>query len=386
MARLRLRPFVARDAAEVAAIAARAYPYSRWPSQAARAAYFVEIFLHNPWQDPELPSWVAQDEVGIVGFMGVLARRMLHRAQQIRVAVGCQLMVDPARPCGFAGLELLRRYFSGPQDLSVADGANEASRQCWEAVGGAASPLHSLHWVRLLRPAQGVLQLAASRPALRSVSALAKPFAALADACGMRLAPSQPGPGLREELLDAAGLVAALHEHRSAFTLRPHYEVASLEWLLGQVHAKQRRCGPLQSGLLRERDGRIAGWFLYYLDSSMSQVLQVGARRERVAAVLDSLFEHARLRGAVAIQGRVEPHLANGLRGKRCLLMSRSTATLVHARDPGLLVPFFRGDALFTRLDGEWWTRFSGDDGPVVSAQGLLARSKKQKLRPLPAS
>jgi hypothetical protein len=77
--------------------------------------------------------------------------------------------------------------------------------------------------------------------------------------------------------------------------------------------------------------------------------------------VLQQLFEHARAQGAVAIQGRLEPNLAQGLQGRRCLLQSRGIATLVHARDPGLLLPFFRGDALFTRLDGEWWTRFHGE-------------------------
>jgi hypothetical protein len=377
--RLRVREFAARDAAPVAALHARAYPHSRWPSLDARAAYFREVLLQNPWVDPELPSWVAEDGEGIAGFMGVIARPMRFGSRTIRVAVACQLMVDPDRPTGFAALELIRRYFSGPQDLCVADGANEASRQCWEAAGGAASPLHSLHWVRLLRPAQGALQLAASRPGLRALSVLARPFAALADACGMRVSSSQR-EALRPEALDAAALAAAMHELRGAFSLRPRYEAASLAWLLGQAQAK-RRYGPLHGGVLRERGGRLAGWFLYYLNSEMSQVLQVGARRERSGAVLEHLFGHAREQGAVAIQGRLEPSLAQGLHGRRCLLQSRGIATLVHARDPGLLVPFFRGDALFTRLDGEWWTRFDGEPAQPAAAN-LSSRTSEAVKRP----
>jgi hypothetical protein len=380
LSRLRLRPFTAPDAAAVAALHARAYPRSRWPSLAARAAYFRELLLQNPWADAELPSWVAEDREGIAAFLGIIPRPMHFGARKIRVAVACQLMVDPARRSGLAALELLRRYFAGPQDLSIADGANDASRQCWEAAGGAASPLHSLHWVRLLRPAQGALQLAASRPGLRALGALARPFAAIADAC---MSARRPKPLLCEPL-DGAALAQAMQELRGAFSLRPRYDPHSAAWLLAQAGAK-RRHGPLQGALLREAGGRAAGWFLYYLNCRMSQVLQIGSRRERAGDVLEQLFEHARAQGAVAIQGRLEPNLAQALQGRRCLLQQRGIATLVHARDPGLLVPFFRGDALFTRLDGEWWTRFEGDSGEAsheAFKASLPADAKKAALRP----
>jgi hypothetical protein len=288
-------------------------------------------------------------------------------------------MVEPGRPTGLAALELIRRYFAGPQDLCVADGANEASRQVWEAAGGAASPLHSLHWTRLLRPAQGALQLAASRPRLGALGALARPFAALADAC----MPVRKARALQHEPLDAAALARAADALRGAFTLRPCYDAASAAWLLAQAQEK-RRYGPLQGAVLRE-NGRPAGWFLYYLNSRVSQVLQVGARRERAGLVLEHLFQHARQQGAVAISGRLEPNLAQGLQGRRCLLQSRGIATLVHARDPGLLVPFFRGDALFTRLDGEWWTRFEGEaaePSPTVFTSSTSQPVKRPALTP----
>jgi hypothetical protein len=381
MGRLRLRAFEPQDVPEVAALQARVNPHYRWPSDAARAAYLREILLDNPWCDPELPSWVAEDGEGIVGFLGVIARRMRFGARPIRVAVSCQLMVDPARRTSLAALELMRRFFLGPQDLSVADGPNDAARRCWEAAGGIASPLHSLHWVRLLSPAQGALQLAASWPRLRTMTRLAAPFAALADACGLRISPAASQGSLREEAIDAESLATAIEHHRAAYVLRPHYDAATLEWLLGQVRAK-RRYGLMQGCLLRDSGGRVAGWFLYYLNRRMSQVLQVGAQRERVGATLECLFEHARSRGAVALQGRLEPHLANGLQGKQCLLQQRGAGMLLHARDSSLLLPFFRGDALFTRLDGEWWTRFSGDDAPPAD-EARVSKSRKEKLRPL---
>jgi hypothetical protein len=326
------------------------------------------MLFHNPWHDADLPSWVAVHGETIAGFAGVLPRRMQYDERPVRVAVGCQFMVDPQRRHSLAALELLKRFFGGPQEISIADGANEASRALWVAAGGCSSPLHNLHWVRLLRPAQGALQLAPRR--LRGFSALAAPFAALADACLPRR--RTPGTPWREEELDAAGLAAALHEHRGVFALRPQYDEASADWLLRQARAKQRH-GLLQGCALRERGGRVAGWFLYYLSSGMSQVVQLGARHDRVPAVLDSLFEHARTRGAVAIQGRLEPHMASGLQGKSCLLQTRGTRTLLHAHRAPVLLPFYRGDAFFSRLDGEWWTRFSG--GPATPAPRAFLRS-----------
>jgi hypothetical protein len=97
--------------------------------------------------------------------------------------------------------------------------------------------------------------------------------------------------------------------------------------------------------------------------------------------VLEHLFQHARDHGAVAITGRLEPNLARALQGRRCLLQSRGIATLVHARDPGLLVPFFRGDALFTRLDGEWWTRFDGEPAQPAAAN-FSSRTSEAVKRP----
>jgi hypothetical protein len=379
---LRVRAFTAADAGAVAALHARAYPARSWPSEAACAAYFRELLLHNPWADAEMPSWVAEDEAGVAGFMGVMTRRMRFAARPIRVAVACQLMVDPGRPTGFAALELMRRYFAGPQDLSVADGANDAARRCWEACGGLASPLHTLHWVRLLRPARGLLHLAGGR----ALNLLGGPFAALADAC-LRFGPHVQS-GLREEPLEAAGLTEVLRRLRSVFALRPDYEVWDLEWLLSQARAK-RRHGELHGALLRDRGGRAAGWFLYYLNGAVSKVLSVGGGRSELPGVLEALFEHARARGAAALEGRLEPHVAPALKGKRCLLQNRGISTLLHSRDPALLVPFLRGDALFTRLEGEWWTRFNGEPAPApqrtpreLAQKTPAARKRKVALTP----
>jgi hypothetical protein len=363
----RIEPFRAEDAPAVAALHAQAFPEAPWSSEAARAAYFRDVLLGSPWSDPALPSLVARDGERLAGFFGVMPRRMRCGERSLRVAVGCQFMVDPRCRDGLLALRLMRAFLAGPQDLSVADGANEASRALWVAAGGISSALQELHWLLLLRPAQSLWQRAARRrPAL---GALGAPLAALADACVARLLAAAPDRALRREPLDARGLLAALEETRRGFALRPDYDLASLEWLLAQAAAKKRH-GELHGALVRDARG-IAGWYLYYFGRATSQVLQIGARREAAAAVLGCLVREARERGALALEGRVEPALAAALAASSCLLQSRGSAVLLHAREAELLLPFLRGDAFFSRLDGEWWLRFSGD----AAAPGAGGRS-----------
>lgn len=377
---IRLRPLVPGDAARLGALHARVNPCSDWRSPAAYASYALEMLLRNPWVDAEIPSWVAEENERLVGFLGVVPRRMRFGDRAVRVAVGCQMMVDPDKRASFIALELVRRFFAGPQDLAVADGANDASRALWEASGGIASALHSLHWVWLLRPAQGLLKLAGNR--LRGLSLIASPLAAFADVCMARLAPPKPHPGLREGELNAETLHEALRQAQS-YTLRPDYDVASLQWLLAQAAAK-RRHGELQSAIVRDRAGRTIGWFMYYLNGALSQVLQLGARRGCLGMLLEQLAQHARSRGARALEGRMEPQLAAALRGKHVLMQNRAIHTLLHVRDQSLLVPFLRGDAFFSRLDGEWWMRFGGEseDAPRAQPARALIRPKLSALSP----
>src|SRR5215471_10058567 len=114
-----------RDIPAAAALFARVYPEHRWSSQAACEAYFWEVLFNNPWRALQLPSWVVEEDNRIAGFYAVLPRPMLFRGRRIRVAVGCQFMVDRERPHSLAALQLAKACLSGPQDLTLADGSND---------------------------------------------------------------------------------------------------------------------------------------------------------------------------------------------------------------------------------------------------------------------
>lgn len=369
-----VRPLAAGDISAVAQLFSRVYPEKRWASAAECEGYFHEIFFTNPWVTPQLPSWVATEGARAVGFIGVMPRPMRLRGRALQAAVVTQLMVEPEKRHGVVAAQLLRKALAGAQALTISDGANEASRRMWEALGGLTSTLYSLQWRRLLRPAQSALQRASS-PHGRAAALLATPVAVLADAYAAHYRALRSPSGLIDEELDAAALVEGLDGAARHVALSPRYDAASLDWLLGQARAK-RRHGELQARLLREPGGAIAGWFLYYLNESMSKVLQVHAREGAERAVLDHLFQHAWRRGAAAIEGRMEPRLARMLGQRHCLFHSTSAFALIHSRDAELLGALARGDAFFSRLEGEWWMRFSGEQRdevipPAVSGRGM---------------
>jgi hypothetical protein len=377
-----IRPLAAGDIPAVAQLFSRVYPQNRWGSQSACEAYFHEMFFANPWVAAQLPSWVAMEGARAVGFIGVMPRPMRLRGRSLQAAVVTQLMIEQEKRYGVVAAQLLRKALAGPQVLTISDGANESSRKMWEALGGLTSTLYSLQWRRLLRPVQSALQRASS-PHGRAAAMLATPVAVLADAYAAHHRALRRPSGLSEEPLDAAALVEGLEGAARRVALSPRYDAASLGWLLGQARAK-RRHGELQARLLREAGGTIAGWFLYYLNGSMSKVLQVhaleGSERGAERAVLDHLFQHAWRRGSAAIEGRMEPRLARMLGQRHCLFHSTNAFALIHSRDAELLAALARGDAFFSRLEGEWWMRFVGEPAEAVVAPA--AERKPMTLQP----
>jgi hypothetical protein len=371
-----IRPFEAKDAADVAALFKAVFPQNCWASTPELAAYLRQTLCDNPWRDDDIPSWVACEDGNPVGFLAVRPRPMLHGKRPIRAAVGCQYLVHPRQRRSLVAVQLLRRFFQGPQDISLADGANSLSARMWEPLGGTISPVHSLSWIRALRPAQSALRLARLKSGWpRTVGSIGGPLAAMADTVAMRTPHFSFKRQLEEEDLDTKSFHAALTEHTARFPLRPLYDLPSLEWLLEQVAAKKRH-GRLQARLLRDANGKMAGWFLYYLEEGgVSRVIQLAARHDRVRPTLEHLFQHASDRGAVALEGRMDPRFSEELGKMQCFFRNCGELTLLHSRDPALLAPLLSGNAFLTRLEGEWWLRFHGEPAQAPLKRGWLQRA-----------
>jgi hypothetical protein len=125
---------------------------------------------------------------------------------------------------------------------------------------------------------------------------------------------------------------------------------------------RKREFGQRLDGKVLFHRGAPVGWYLYYPNPGRwGQVLQVLARAPYVRPVMEHLFADAWSAGSTALVGRAHPLLMNELPGLRCVFMNRRTWVQVHTRDEDVLGAVQRGEALLTRLEGEWWTRFQND-------------------------
>lgn len=358
-----LRELAEADLPAVAQLFERVYPQHRWADRAASESNLREVLFGNPWRDAALPSWIAVQDGRVIGCAGVVPRRMLLGARLMRAAVGCLFMVDPESRGSLVAPRLARAMLDGPQDLFIADGANDEARRLLLAAGGRAPLLYGLHWTRPLRPARYALGLVEQRARMKLPALALRPLAAPLDAVAARLRPNRFArvtPGVADESLSAAAIAANLREFLADSALRPVYDAASLAWLLGQA-ALKRRHGALRSRGVRDARGRLLGWFLYYVRrGEVAEVLQVVARPGAFAVVLQRLFADAWREGASALRGRLDPRHLQELSDRRCWLRREGTWTLVHSKHAEVTMAFERGAADLSRLDGEWWMRFAG--------------------------
>jgi hypothetical protein len=384
-----IRKFVEDDVPAVAALFARIYPNLRWSSQAAYESYFRQVLFSNPWCDPEIPSWLAEERGRIVGFYGVIPRRMLLRGRPIRMAMGYQFFVDPDKRHSLTALELVKACLSGPQDLTFTDTAGERTGRMYTAIGGTALLLYSLHWIRPLRPARYVLSLLDERATLpRPWTFAARPLAALADTLAARLRPNRffrETADLEEDELDAATMSAHLSDVMVGYALQPAYDARSLAWLLDET-ARKTRYGKLRARAVHNGEQRLIGWYLYHVrPGGVSEVVQLAARPGCFDRVLERLLADAWRHGATAVRGRLDPRHAVELTNRHCWLRRDGSLTLVHSRHAELISAIQQGNAFLSRLEGEWWLRFDerGAERIRISAPtGDVATARAATVHP----
>lgn len=68
-----------------------------------------------------------------------------------------------------------------------------------------------------------------------------------------------------------------------------------------------------------------------------------------------------RRQGAIAVSGRLDLQFAVDFLQMRCVFSYGQQWTLVHWRRADVLDALRHADAFLSRLEGEWWLRFSGE-------------------------
>jgi hypothetical protein len=353
-----VRPFRKPDIPEVAALHCRVFG-SRPADQPRLRALLNEIFFQNPWGD-ETSSIVYQDDGKIIGFLGILPRRMFLNDRPIWAAVSTQFMVEPGSRSTLAALELLKALFSGAHDIAITDGANSVSRKLWEGLGGLTAHLYGIHWTRPLRPiTYGLSSLAGNRAELETVTTFAVPVSRGLDYLTAHWTPFRTRRhAVVETDLNSEQLLACIARFQGDSPLRAEYDEASLDWVLKLTIEKS----PLRKmRMVGVSDGRrTIGFYVYYLRRDMAaEVVQLNACRESAGLVLDILFRDAWRHGAVAVSGRLSPSFMQELSDRHCTFKMGSPWTLVHSNDPEVLNVICRGEASLSRLDAEWWMPFA---------------------------
>jgi hypothetical protein len=326
--------------------------------------YFQRAFFDNPWRDAAVGPLVYQEPgAGITGFMAVTPRHLRINGKPVQLAVMSQFVVDEASR-GLAGMKLLSALFAGAQDITITDESSRAVRVMWEGLGGRTSLAHSMQWFYAVRPCRfGLMILDKTGSLPRALVRLAAPLARSVDTFSARFLkfPYRPvPPEVEGEELSAAALLPLISELGGKQWLRPDYDAESLEWILERA-ASLRSSGTFRKVLVKTRDGKLAGWYLYYRNpAGVSQVLQISATPLFTNQVLDHLLYDAWSGGATVLSGRLEMSRAftQAFSDKHFIFHCGPAWVLFHSRRPELMEAFQRGEVYLSRLEGEWCTHF----------------------------
>jgi hypothetical protein len=335
------------------------------PAPPAVHSFLQELYFANPWIDGkidgETASLVYEGKGGkIVGFLGVVPRKLSLGGQPIRVAFGGNFVVHPEGRSSLAGTRILGTYMRGNYAAWQTDSANDISRKLLESIGFQTIPALNIHWVRPLRPGH-YCAYAISRAMGATLSAsfrfAAKPFCAIADTMAEKLSIDpfrQTKSKLHAEELDVETLLQCLERFRKDYSLWPEYDAHSLSWLLRFLERNPVR-GTLRKIVLRNDSQQIIGWYIYYVKpGSVGEVVQIGGDQKSTREILGHLFYDAWEHHVIGLHGVVDMRRVPHFSDVDCLFTCRGGWTVTRSRQPEMLSILERGDAFLSRLDGEW--------------------------------
>ncbi len=360
-----IRAFTKSDAVVVADLISKVLHDRRGPTPASLPAHLDELFLQNPWVEPDIPSYVYEDSQNkLVGFFGILPRRMTLLGKKVRLAFGSNFVVDPESRSSMAAIQLIRAFMKGAQDISITDSANESSRQMLRSLGFKISPIYSLVWARPLQPLKyglnGVARLN-KRSSLATLASVASPFAAILDSVATKMAASpfhHAALTTVEEQATPEAIVQALTTIPGKNWLLPEYDTQSLDWIFTFIQ-KRGAYGPLVKKIIRNQEGKLIGWYIYGKGAGkVGEVLQIGAEPASAKAVVTHLFKDAWKEGLFGLHGRMEPQFMDEMSRSASFFLRQGSWTLMNSKTPEFAEPFLTGNAFFSRLEGEGVMRF----------------------------
>jgi hypothetical protein len=357
-----IRPLAARDLQSVADLFVRVFRRSAPPAPASLTESFRRLYLEYPARRDDIPSLVLESGGRPAGFLGALPLPFSHRGKALTAVVAGNYMVDPGVQDPFAGVRLLKALLAGPQEVTFTDTANGPARRIWEGLGGKTLPVQSQQWLRVLRPAEFGASLAGRKDSLKRIEPAMRVVARMLDGlAGMLPLPGRIADAWPSSPLEADELLRLIENLNARRALVPAYTRETLAWRLAMA-AEKLEFGPLRMRAVTTPDGRTVGWFLAYPNrGGMGQVLQWSAEPHDARGVFRSMIADAEEQGSLALVGRAEPGTMREVSGGLGVFLQRDSFVEVYARDAEVLTSLLLGDAFFTRLEGEWWTRMQGD-------------------------
>ena len=377
-----IRTLSPADLPRLTELHSRGVELSREQQQRSQLAYeqlFPLLYEDHPWQDSRFPSLVAEDRSGeLTGVLGVMNRPFLFDGQEISAAISAELFVDPSSRSSLAGIQLLKRFLDGPQDISIADVANNSTRQIWTRLGGRVLSTYGLTWMTVLSPCRFGLALGAGRsPLVR----LASPLARIGDTIGRRFFPTefdQRVGQLHSEPLTAQAFARLLPEMTGHHPLSPVVDENAADWLWNRLNFVSRGAGPSRQTLVLSRSGDPLGWYIYqWKPGRIARVSQIVSQPDAQAEVYGHLVRTLRQSNIPGAIGRLQPEFLEVLSDAGCLFRRRSRRVLVHSRDTDLLDVFESGRAFLSLLDGEGAVQLWNDP---VDALRLAAASQPERF------
>ena len=355
-----VRPFVEQDIPEAADLYWRYLRKGEGSAPPSVLSTFQELFFDNPLVKGDSSSLVFEGKNGkVLGFLGVVPRKMCLDGEPVRVGFGGNLVVHPEARTSFAAARIISAFTAGKCDLYQSDSSNDMGRRLLDRMGFRTIPALNIHWTRPLQPARYAAYYAARAAGSRAdmVSLLAKPLCSLFDMVSAKL-PVSPFRLNKSPLhgaeLDLETHLQCLAEFRRGYSLWAEYDADSLKWLLNFMKRKPQR-GTLRPIVVRDDGGNIVGWYIYYVKpGDVGEVVQIGGDPKLTKDLLDHLFYDAREQGVIALHGVVDLRRVPEFSEKNCVFTCRGGWACSRSQKPEVLDALERGDAFLSRLDGEW--------------------------------